>query len=134
MRWVRKGGTVAEKVQRLEEMSTVWAPTFGADTVLLSAATLCKCDLTTQMVYEFTDLQGHVVKLLAGFDEKPAVCSAIEEQYLPHGAEEEYPQTSEGLALAFIDRLDSLQRCFELGLQPKGSSDPGAANGMVRLR
>ena len=90
------------------------------------------------MVYEFTDLQGHVGKLLAGFDgENPAVCSAIEEHYLPHGAEEEYPQTSEGFALAFIDRLDSLQRCFELGLQPKGSSDPlglrRAANGMVRL-
>ena len=139
MRWVRKGGTVAEKVQRLEEMSATWADTFDADVTLLKrAATLCKCDLTTQMVYEFTDLQGHVGKLLAGFDgENQAVCSAIEEHYLPHGAEEEYPQTPEGLALAFIDRLDSLQRCFELGLQPKGSSDPlglrRAANGMVRL-
>ena len=139
MRWVRKGGTVAEKVSRLEEMSSRWAPVFGANPELLKrAATLCKCDLTTQMVYEFTDLQGHVGKLLAGFDgEEASVCTAIEEHYLPHGAGEEYPETAEGLALAFMDRLDSLQRCFELGLQPKGSSDAlglrRAANGLVRL-
>lgn len=139
MRWVRKGGTVAEKVARLEAMSTEWAEVFGANPDLLKrAATICKCDLTTQMVYEFTDLQGHVGKLLAGFDgEAPSVCAAIEEHYLPHGAGEEYPETAEGLALAFMDRLDSLQRCFELGLQPKGSSDAlglrRAANGLVRL-
>lgn len=139
MRWVRKGGTVAEKVQRLEEMSSTWASTFNADSDLLKrSATLCKSDLTTQMVNEFAKLQGHVGKLLAGFDgEDSSVCIAIEEHYLPHGSEDEYPKTPEGLALAFIDRLDSLQRCFELGLQPKGSSDPlglrRAANGLVRL-
>ncbi len=139
MRWVRKGGTVAEKVQRLEDMSSKWAPLFGADPALLKrAATLCKCDLTTQMVNEFAKLQGHVGKLLAGFDgENASVCAAIEEHYLPQGAVEAYPETPEGLALAFIDRLDSLQRCFELGLQPKGSSDSlglrRAANGLVRL-
>ena len=139
MRWVRKGGTVAEKVQRLEDMSSKWARTFNADSDLLKrSATLCKSDLTTQMVNEFAKLQGHVGKLLAGFDgEDSSVCTAIEEHYLPHGSEDEYPKTAEGLALAFIDRLDSLQRCFELGLQPKGSSDPlglrRAANGLVRL-
>lgn len=139
MRWVRKGGTVAEKVERLEAMSAVWSQTFGADPEILKrSATLCKCDLTTQMVNEFAKLQGHVGKLLAGFDgEDASVCTAIEEHYLPHGAEEKYPATAEGSALAFIDRLDSLQRCFELGLQPKGSSDAlglrRAANGLVRL-
>ncbi len=139
MRWVRKGGTVAEKVQRLETLSTTWADAFNADANLLQrAATLCKCDLTTQMVYEFTDLQGHVGKLLAGFDGEPdAVCDAIEEHYLPRGAEDDCPSSSEGLALAFIDRLDSLQQCFALGLQPKGSSDPlglrRAANGLVSI-
>ncbi len=139
MRWVRNGGTVAEKVTRLESMSETWATTFEADPNLVKrAAALCKNDLTTQMVYEFTDLQGHVGKLLAGFDgEDSKVCLAIEEHYLPKGADNEYPTTPEGTTLAFIDRLDSLQQCFALGLQPKGSSDPlglrRAANGLVQL-
>ncbi len=139
MRWVRKGGTVAEKVKRLEMLSATWADVFNADVNLLKrAAALCKCDLTTQMVYEFTGLQGHVGKLLAGFDgESSAVCEAIEEHYLPRGSDDHCPTTPEGLALAFIDRLDSLQQCFALGLKPKGSSDPlglrRAANGLVSI-
>ena len=139
MRWVRKGGTVAEKVARLEKMSSTWAPVFESDTSMVQrAALLCKCDLLTQMVYEFTDLQGHVGKLLAEFDGEPqSVSEAVEEHYLPRGAEDDCPSTKEGLTLAFIDRLDSLQQCFSLGLQPKGSSDPlglrRAANGLVRI-
>jgi glycyl-tRNA synthetase beta chain len=139
MRWVRKGGMMSDKVQRLEQLSTEWASVFNANPKHVHrAATLCKCDLATQMVYEFTDLQGHVGRLLARFDgEDPAVCTAIEEHYLPRGSDDELPSIPEGAALAFIDRLDSLQECFKLGLQPKGSSDPlglrRAANGLVSL-
>lgn len=139
MRWVRKGGMMSDKVQRLENLSSEWAGVFNANAKHVHrAATLCKCDLATQMVYEFTDLQGHVGRLLAGFDgEDGAVCTAIEEHYLPRGADDDMPSIPEGAALAFIDRLDSLQECFKLGLQPKGSSDPlglrRAANGLVSL-
>ena len=139
MRWVRKGGMMSDKVERLKALSTEWSAIFDAKPEHVHrAATLCKCDLATQMVYEFTDLQGHVGRLLAGFDGEDAVVgTAIEEHYLPRGADDDMPSTPEGATLAFIDRLDSLQECFKLGLQPKGSSDPlglrRAANGLVSL-
>ena len=139
MRWVRKGGMVSDKVQRLQALCAEWAGIFEANpNHVTRAAALCKCDLATQMVYEFTDLQGHVGRLLAEFDgEDSAVCHAIEEHYLPRSAEDDVPTTAEGATLAFVDRLDSLQECFKLGLQPKGSSDPlglrRAANGLVSI-
>lgn len=139
MRWVRNGGTMADKVQRLEGLCAKWSPVFGADTSKAErAAHLCKADLASQMVYEFTDLQGHVGRLLAQFaGEDSAVAMAIEEHYLPRNAEDTLPQTPEGKTVAFLDRMDTLQECFRLGLQPKGSSDPlglrRAANGVISI-
>lgn len=126
MRWVRNGGMVSDKVARLMELAEIWAPKFGADVEQTKrAAQLCKCDLATQMVYEFPKLQGHVGNLMARYEgEEKNVAQAIEEHYLPKGSDDDLPQTKEGLALAFIDRLDTLQQCFTLGLQPKGSGDP----------
>ena len=139
VRWVRKGGMMSDKVARLMDLAEIWAPKFGADvTQTKRAAQLCKCDLSTQMVIEFPKLQGHVGNLMARYEgEEANVAQAIEEHYLPRNADDNLPETKEGLALAFIDRLDSLQECFRLGLQPKGSGDPlglrRAAIGIISL-
>ena len=139
MRWVRKGGTVADKVQRLVGLAETWAPKFGANAQQTTrAALLSKCDLATQMVYEFPKLQGHVGNLMAQYEgEDKKVSQAIEEHYLPRYAGDSVPETKEGLTLAFIDRLDTLQETFRLGLQPKGSGDPlglrRASNGIISL-
>jgi glycyl-tRNA synthetase beta chain len=90
------------------------------------------------MVYEFPKLQGHVGNLMAQYEgEDKKVSQAIEEHYLPRYAGDSVPETKTGLTLAFIDRLDSLQETFRLGLQPKGSGDPlglrRASNGIISL-
>ena len=137
MRWVRNGGTMEDKSTRIAQLAREWAPLLGARPDHAErAAQLCKNDLTTQMVYEFPKLQGHVGRLLAEFDgEDPLVALAIEEHYLPRFAGDEPAKTKEGSTLALVDRWDTLNRCFALGLQPKGSGDPlglrRAANGFL---
>ncbi|MBM75807.1 MAG: glycine--tRNA ligase subunit beta [Proteobacteria bacterium] len=139
MRWVRKGGTVADKVNRIAYNAVQMASHFDADPKLVErAAQLCKNDLCTQMVYEFPELQGHVGRLLAELDgECSEIAMAIEEHYLPRFAEDELPSSSTSKAVAFADRWDTLSRCFALGLQPKGSGDPlglrRAANGLIQI-
>src|SRR5438552_9509657 len=103
-----------------------------------SAAWLCKTDLTTEMVKEFTELQGIVGGLYArhqGMEQ--AVARAIYEHYRPESMEDAVPATPEGALLAIADKIDSIVGMFSLGLQPTGSKDPFAlrrqANGIVRI-
>src|SRR5438105_675925 len=103
-----------------------------------SAAWLCKTDLTTEMVKEFTELQGIVGGLYArhqGMEQ--AVARAIYEHYRPESMEDAVPATPEGALLAIADKIDSIVGMFSLGLQPTGSKDPFAlrrqANGVVRI-
>ena len=105
---------------------------------LVDAATLAKTDLTTELVKEFTELQGQVGGLYAraqGYSD--AVADAIYDQYLPKSMEDTVPRTAEGAVLAIADKADTIVGMFGLGLEPTGSKDPfalrRAANGIVKI-
>ncbi len=105
---------------------------------VLRAIRLCKCDLTTQMVREFTELQGVVGGLYALVQGEPKiVADAIYDQYKPVNAGAECPRSKVGAIVALVDRLDSVAAGFAVGLEPTGSSDPfglrRAGNGMVKI-
>jgi glycyl-tRNA synthetase beta chain len=102
------------------------------------AARLAKTDLTTELVKEFTELQGVVGGLYAraqGLSEQ--ISDAIYDQYLPVAAQERVPRSYEGAILGIADRLDTIVGMFGLGLEPTGSKDPfalrRAANGIVKI-
>jgi glycyl-tRNA synthetase beta chain len=102
------------------------------------AALLCKCDLTTEMVKEFTDLQGIVGGLYArAQDEGEEVAQAIYEHYRPLSMEDEIPSTAAGRILSLADKYDTLVECLKVGMTPTGSRDPfglrRAAQGIVRI-
>ncbi|MDR0842961.1 MAG: glycine--tRNA ligase subunit beta, partial [Acidobacteriota bacterium] len=105
---------------------------------LSTAAHLYKCDLITEMVKEFTDLQGVVGGLYAKAEGYPeAVWRAIYEQYLPKSATSPSPESRTGAILALADRLDTVCGCFCVGLIPSGSGDPFAVrrqgNGILKI-
>ncbi len=122
-------GSMLDKTKRLEKLGPAVGQALGLDAaqqeVLSRAAHLCKADLVTQLVVEFTSLQGimgrHYARL-SGEDE--AVATAILEHYLPRFADDALPQTKPGLALGLANRLDSLVGLFAVGLAPSGSADP----------
>src|ERR1041385_1688944 len=104
---------------------------------ILEAARLAKADLTTELVKEFTELQGIVGGLYAkeqGHSQPVAV--AIYDHYKPVSMEDNPPRTLEGAVLSIADKADSIAGMFALGLVPSGSSDPFAlrrqANGIVK--
>jgi glycyl-tRNA synthetase beta chain len=102
------------------------------------AALLCKADLTTEMVKEFTDLQGIVGGLYAKHQgESDAVSRAIYEHYKPLSMEDSIPSTLDGQIVALADKLDTLHECFRVGMVPTGSKDPfalrRAAQGVVKI-
>jgi glycyl-tRNA synthetase beta chain len=105
---------------------------------LIDAAMLSKADLTTELVKEFTELQGEVGGLYAraqGFS--PAVVDAIYDQYRPTSMKDRVPRTVEGAMLALADKADTIAGMFKLGLEPTGTKDPfalrRAANGVVKI-
>jgi glycyl-tRNA synthetase beta chain len=105
---------------------------------LLDAAALAKADLTTELVKEFTELQGEVGGLYARAQGlRPAACDAIYDHYRPTSMEDRIPRTIEGQLLAIADKADTIAGMFGLGLKPTGSKDPfalrRAANGIVRI-
>lgn len=102
------------------------------------AAELSKCDLATEMVREFTELQGIVGGLYARAQGEPDdVADAIYDHYRPVGLEDPIPRNLTGCAVALGDKLDSMVGCFTVGLVPTGSSDPyalrRAALGIVKI-
>jgi glycyl-tRNA synthetase beta chain len=105
---------------------------------LVEAVRLAKTDLTTELVKEFTELQGEVGGLYAraqGHGERVAL--AIYDQYRPQSMEDRVPRTAEGAVLAMADKVDTIVGMFGLGLEPTGSKDPfalrRAANGIVKI-
>jgi glycyl-tRNA synthetase beta chain len=105
---------------------------------LIQAVRLAKTDLTTELVKEFTELQGEVGGLYAraqGHGEKVAL--AIYDHYRPQSMEDAVPRTVEGAVLALADKVDTIAGMFGLGLEPTGSKDPfalrRAANGIVKI-
>jgi len=102
------------------------------------AAELSKCDLTTELVKEFTELQGVVGGLYARAQGQPEpVWQAIYDHYQPASMEEEIPRNRTGQIVALADKLDTLMGCFRVGLIPSGSRDPfalrRAAQGVVKI-
>ena len=126
--WVNGLGSIADKSRRISALATRIAEQLGADEVLVQrAAHLCKNDLVSSMVYEFTDLQGLAGKYYAEHDGEPAeVCAAMIEQYMPAFAGDALPETRTGALIALADRLDSLAGLFGIGQIPTGSKDPFA--------
>jgi glycyl-tRNA synthetase beta chain len=105
---------------------------------ILEAALLAKADLTTQLVFEFTELQGEIGGIYAARQGKsPRVSTAISEHYRPRFAGDQIPSTIGGKILAIADKLDTLVCAFAAGKIPKGSADPFAlrrqANGLLEI-
>jgi glycyl-tRNA synthetase beta chain len=132
-------GSYKDKTERVVKLASELAVLTGADenTVEL-AATLAKCDLTTDMVKEFTELQGAVGGLYAKAQgEGDAVATAIYDHYKPTSMEDSIPRTLEGQVVALADKIDTLRECFRVGLIPTGSKDPlalrRAAQGVVKI-
>ncbi len=126
--WVNKLGTLKAKTDRLIILADKIAQATQADSELAKrAAKLCKADLLTDMVYEFTDLQGIAGTYYAqGDGEHADVCAAMQEQYMPSFAGDDLPVTQAGICVALADRIDSLVGLFGLGQIPTGSKDPFA--------
>jgi glycyl-tRNA synthetase beta chain len=129
-----KLGTYLEKTHRVVDL----VQELGGGKDAERAALLAKCDLTTEMVKEFTDLQGIVGGLYARAQgERELVWRAIYEHYKPISMEDSIPSTQAGRVLAIADKLDTLRGYFEIGLTPSGSKDPfalrRAAQGVVKI-
>lgn len=137
--WVQKLGTLKDKAERLSNLSGKIATAIGGDKALAERASkLCKTDLLSDMVLEFSDLQGLAGSYYAKHDgEHTDVCAAMIEQYKPAFSGDDLPSTQTGLALALADRLDSLVGLFGIGQLPTGGKDPFALRraslGVLRL-
>ncbi len=119
-------GSLYDKAMRLEPLAGAIMEAIGGERLLAErAALLCKCDLLTEMVGEFPELQGIMGRYYALHDGEPeAVAQAIEEHYLPRFAGDRLPETPAGCALAVADKCDTLVGLFSLGLVPSGDKDP----------
>ncbi|MBI3944257.1 MAG: glycine--tRNA ligase subunit beta [Chloroflexi bacterium] len=140
-------GSMLDKVKRLERLAP-WIAAYSSAgigesepldvDIVREGARLSKADLATQMVVEFTSLQGVIGReyaLASGVS--PVIAEAILEHYRPRGADDRLPQTPLGITLAIADRLDTLIGLFAVGLAPTGSTDPyglrRAALGLVQI-
>ena len=129
-----KLGSYLEKTKRVAAL----VKELGGDTHAERAAMLSKTDLTTELVKEFTELQGVIGGLYARAQGEPEeVAAAIYDHYKPVSMEGAIPSTLAGQLLAIADKLDSLRGCFQVGLIPSGSKDPfalrRAAQGIVKV-
>jgi len=134
-----KLGTVYDRSLRIASLAKFLAVDTGQNAALIErAAVLSKCDLVTNMVGEFADLQGLMGYYYAVNDgESEPVAVAISEQYMPKYAGGDLPSTSLGSILAIADKLDSIVGLFAIGQPPSGSKDPFAlrrsAIGVLRI-
>ena len=125
-----KLGTVYDKTLRIEKLSSDILESLNLNDIkedAIRAAKLCKADLVTSMVFEFTELQGIMGREYAKVGgENEVVSEAIFEHYLPRFAGDILPETKAGIALSIADKLDSIAGFFAIGIQPTGSQDPYA--------
>ncbi len=140
-----KLGSYGQKVERVRALSRWLAEQWFSSGIHQAsvgaadrAAELAKCDLVTEMVREFTELQGVVGGRYAKAQGEPEeVAWAVYDHYKPTSLDEEIPRNITGLGVALADKLDTLVGCFAVGLIPSGSSDPfalrRAAMGIVRI-
>ena len=132
-------GTLKDKTDRIEQLAGEIAKQIGADEAKAKrAGLLSKCDLMTNMVFEFTDTQGVMGMHYARHDgEDEEVAVALNEQYMPRFAGDELPKSLVASAVALSDKFDTLTGIFGIGQAPKGSADPfalrRAALGALRI-
>ncbi|MUT72161.1 glycine--tRNA ligase subunit beta [Stutzerimonas frequens] len=132
-------GTVYDKAERVSRLAGLIAERTGGDKQRAArAGLLCKCDLATEMVGEFPEMQGIAGYYYALNDGEPEdVALALNEQYMPRSAGGELPSTLTGAAVAVADKLDTLVGIFGIGMLPTGSKDPyalrRAALGVLRI-
>lgn len=135
-------GSMLDKNNRVRDIVPAFAELLGAaeDVVPVAqrAAALAKADLGTQMVVEFTSLQGIMGRhyaLIGGED--PQIANAIFQHWLPRGADDQLPKGAPGVLLALLDRFDSLVGLFAVGLAPTANTDPfalrRAALGVIQI-
>jgi len=132
-------GTLFDKVERLESLTVIIGKPLTVSAEMASrAARLSKCDLLSEMVGEFPDLQGVMGRYYATEqNEHPDVANAIEAQYQPKFSGDTLPESAVAQALAIADKLDTITGIFGIGQIPTGDKDPfalrRAALGMVRI-
>jgi glycyl-tRNA synthetase beta chain len=134
-----KLGSYHQKTERVVKLAEHFAEHVGANTSMASrGALLSKCDLTTEMVKELTELQGIVGGLYAREQGEPEeIWRSVYEHYKPVSMEDSIPSTRTGQVVALADKADTLRGCFDIGLIPTGSRDPfalrRAAQGVVKI-
>ena len=134
-----KLGTVAERVKRMSDLAYRLAETVGAEPALCKeAAEIAKADLSSEMVYEFPELQGVMGKYYAEAEKRdPKVAAACAEHYAPLGPSDDVPNAPVSVAVALADKIDMLVGFWSIDEKPTGSKDPfalrRAALGVIRL-
>lgn len=132
-------GSLGDKTRRAAALAAQIAPKFGADPADAGKASgLAKCDLLSEMVLEFSDLQGLMGTYYARKEGYPAeIAEALLEVYKPAGANDGLPETAVGSSIALADKLDTLVGLFAVNQPPTGSKDPfalrRAALGILRI-
>jgi glycyl-tRNA synthetase beta chain len=134
-------GTTGDKVRRVKTFAVDLANRLQADEETLAhvrrAASICKFDLVSHMVYEFPELQGIMgEKYAVAKGEDPAVARAINEHYMPRSADDHTPASDIGAILSIAEKLDTVVGFFAIGVIPTGSQDPYAlrrqASGIIQ--
>lgn len=138
--FVENLGSMYDKCERESKIASYLAKTlnFADEKLLNKAVMISKADLMTEMVYEFTELQGLMGYYYAKIaKEDDLVCLALKEQYLPDGENSELPSSVFSALVALSNKLDSLLALFSVGKIPTGSKDPfalrRAAAGIVKI-
>src|SRR5436305_4944981 len=134
LQFQEKLGNYLEKSKRIEKIVAA----IQDDPETRTAARLCKADLVTEMVKEFTDLQGKIGGIYARDEKHPdEVWQAVYDHYLPVNVEDPLPRTASGAIVALADKIDTLAGFFSIGVRPTGSKDPfalrRAAQGVVQI-
>ncbi len=132
-------GSLLDKIEREKKIASILAKAYGVDAGLVErAVTLSKADLMSEMVFEFTELQGLMGYYYALAQKEDAlVALAVKEQYLPDGEDAELPSTPVSAVVALANKLDTLIGLFSVDQIPTGSRDPfalrRAVNGIIRI-
>ena len=127
--WQENLGTLYQKKERVTSICFFLCMAFGAELDVtadtLRASHLAKADLSSNLVYEFPELQGIMgCEYAKRQGEKDAVSKAIADHYLPRFSGDKLPSEKPGIILSLADKLDTLVGCFAAGIQPTGSQDP----------
>jgi glycyl-tRNA synthetase beta chain len=134
-----KLGTMHDKSQRVAQLAELIAIEIGGDPDLAHrAGLLSRCDLMTDMVFEFPEMQGVMGRYLAQRDgEDTELAQAMDEFYMPRFSGDRLPQTRTGIAISLAEKLDTLVGIFGIGQRPTGDKDPfalrRAALGALRI-